>query len=71
MKMLEHVEEGLSRQRVEIDVMQCGFMLGCGTTDAIFIVRQLHRLCGSIWPRCTMPGIFVDIYFLKATILNY
>ena len=29
------------------------------------------RLCGSIWPRCTMPGIFVDIYFLKATILNY
>ena len=29
------------------------------------------RLCGSIWPRCTMPGIFVDIYVLKATILNY
>ena len=42
MKMLEHVEEGLIRQRVEIDEMQCGFMLGCGTTDAIFIVRQLH-----------------------------
>ena len=40
MKMLEHVEEGLIRQRVEIDEMQCGFMLGCGTTDAIFIVRQ-------------------------------
>ena len=31
----------------------------------------VYRLCGSIWPRCTMPGIFVDIYFLKATILNY
>ena len=30
-----------------------------------------YRLCGSIWPRCTMPGIFVDIYFLKATILSY
>ena len=29
------------------------------------------RLCGSVWPRCTMPGIFVDIYFLKATILHY
>ena len=41
MKMLEHVEEGLIRQRVEIDEMQCDFMLGCGTTDAIFIVRQL------------------------------
>ena len=43
MKMYEHVEEGLIRQRVEIDEMQCGFMLGCGTTDAIFIVRQLQE----------------------------
>ena len=34
MKMLEHVEEGLIRQRVVIDEMQCGFMLGCGTTSA-------------------------------------
>ena len=42
MKMLEHVEEGHIRQRVEIDEMQCGFM-GCGTTDAIFIVRQLQE----------------------------
>ena len=42
MKMLEHVEDGLIGQRVEIDEMQCGFMLGCGTTDAIFIVRQLQ-----------------------------
>ena len=40
MKMLEHVEGG---QRVEIDEMQRGFMLGCGTTDAIFIVRQLQE----------------------------
>ena len=43
MKMLKHVEEGLIRQRVEIDKMHCGFMLGCGTTDAIFIVRQLQE----------------------------
>ena len=42
MKMLEHVEEGL-RQIVEVDEMQCGLMLGCGTTDAIFIVRQLQE----------------------------
>ena len=34
-------------------------------------VVRASRLCGSILPRCTMPGIFVDIYFLKATILNY
>ena len=38
-----HVEEGLIRQRVEIDEMHCGFMLGCGTTDATFIVRQLQE----------------------------
>ena len=38
MKMLEHVEEGLIRQRVEIDEMQCGFMLGCGTNNAIYEV---------------------------------
>ena len=43
MKMLEHVEEGLIKQRVEIDEMQCGFVSGCGTTDAIFIVRQLQK----------------------------
>ena len=24
--------------------MQCGFMLGCGTTGAIFIVRQLQEM---------------------------
>ena len=37
------MEEGLIRQRVEIDEMQCGFMLECGTTDAISIVRQLQE----------------------------
>ena len=42
--MLEHVEEGLVRQRVEIGEMHCGFMLGCGTTDAIFTVRQLQEM---------------------------
>ena len=35
--------ESLIRKRVEIDEMQCGFMSGCGTTDAIFIVHQLHK----------------------------
>ena len=33
MKVLERVVEGLIRQRVEIDEMQCGFMSGRGTTD--------------------------------------
>ena len=39
MKVLERMVEGFIRQRVEIDEMQCGFMSGHGTTDAIFIVR--------------------------------
>ena len=43
MKVLERVVEGLIRQRVEIDEMQCGFMSGRGTTDAFFIVRQLQE----------------------------
>ena len=43
MEMLEHVEKGLIRQRVDIDEMQFGFMLGSVTTDAIFIVRQLQE----------------------------
>ena len=43
MKVLERLMEGLIRQRVEIDEMQCGFMSGRGTTDAIFIVRQLQE----------------------------
>ena len=43
MKVLERVVEGLIRQKVEIDEMQCGFMSGRGTTDAIFIVRQLQE----------------------------
>ena len=41
-KVLERMVERLVRQRVEIEEIQCGFMSGRGTTNAIFIVRQLH-----------------------------
>ena len=43
MKVLERVAASFIRQRVEIDEMQCGFMSGRGTTDAIFIVCQLQE----------------------------
>ena len=51
MKVLERVVEVFIRQRVVINDMQCGFMQGRGTTDAIFILRQLqekHLVAGSI-----------------------
>ena len=43
MKILERVIEGKVRNVVNIDSMQFGFMAGKGTTDAIFIVRQLEE----------------------------
>jgi Reverse transcriptase (RNA-dependent DNA polymerase)/Endonuclease/Exonuclease/phosphatase family len=43
MKILERVIECRVRNIVKIDEMQCGFMPGKGTTDAIFIVRQLQE----------------------------
>ena len=43
MKVLERVIERRVRNIVKIDDMQFGFMTGKGTTDAIFIVRQLQE----------------------------
>ena len=43
MKILERVVDARVRRIVKIDDMQFGFMAGKGTTDAIFIVRQLQE----------------------------
>ena len=43
LKVMERVVEKLIRQKVDIDEMQFGFMPGCGTTDAIFVLRQLQE----------------------------
>ena len=43
LKVMERVVEALIRQKVDIDQMQFGFMPGRGTTDAIFILRQLQE----------------------------
>ena len=42
MKVLERVLEKRIRCQVSIDNMQFGFMPGKGTTDAIFILRQVQ-----------------------------
>ena len=43
MKVLERIVDGLIRQEVSIDDSQFGFVPGRGTTDAIFVVRQLQE----------------------------
>ena len=43
MKVYERVLEKRLRESVTIDAMQFGFMPGKGTTDPIFIVRQLQE----------------------------
>ena len=43
MKVFERVIEKLIWEKVDIDAMQFGFMPGKGTTDAIFLVRQLQE----------------------------
>ena len=43
MKVLERIMETLIRNSVDLDSMQFGFRPGRGTTDAIFITRQLQE----------------------------
>ena len=43
MKVLERIVDNLIRQMVSIDDSQFGFIPGRGTTDAIFVVRQLQE----------------------------
>ena len=43
MKVLERIVDGLIRQVVSVDASQFGFVPGRGTTDAIFVVRQLQE----------------------------
>ena len=43
LKVLERVLEARLRKTVKIDDMQFGFSPGKGTTDAIFIVRQVQE----------------------------
>ena len=43
MKILERIVDSLIRQLVSINDSQFGFVPGRGTTDAIFVVRQLQE----------------------------
>ena len=43
MKVVERIFEHRIRQQIEIDDMQFGFVKGKGTTDAIFMARQMQE----------------------------
>ena len=43
MQAIEHIIDNKIREQVSVDEMQFGFMPGCGTTDAIHILRQLQE----------------------------
>ena len=59
MKILERIVDGHIRQLVSIDDSQFGFGLGRGTTDAIFVVRQLQEKYPAANKRLYMA--FVDL----------
>ena len=59
MKILERIVDGLIRQMVSIDDSQFGFVPGRGTTDAIFVVRQLQKKYLAVNKRLYMA--FVDL----------
>ena len=59
MKVLERIVDGLIRQLVSIDDSQFGFVPGRGTTDAIFVVRQLQEKYLAAKKRLYMA--FVDL----------
>ena len=42
MKVVERIFEHRIRQQIKIDDMQFGFVKGKGTTDAIFMARQMQ-----------------------------
>ena len=59
MKVIERVIDKLLRERIDIDEMQFGFVPGRGTTDAIFLLRQLQEKY--LGKRKTLYSAFVDL----------
>ena len=54
------------REKVKIDAMQFGFMLGNGTTDAIFTVRQMQEKYG-----CKGKKLYFTFLDLEKHLIEY
>ena len=63
MKILERIVDGLIRQVVSIDDSQFGFVPGRGTTDAIFVVRQLQEKYLAVNKRLYMAFMYLEKAF--------
>ena len=63
MKILERIVDGLIRQLVSIDDSQFGFVPGRGTTDAIFVVRQLQEKYLAANKRLYMAFVDLEMAF--------
>ena len=63
MKILERIVDGLIRQIVSIDDSQFSFVPGRGTTDAIFLVRQLQEKYLAANKRLTMALVDLEKAF--------
>ena len=65
MKILEWIMDGLIRQLVSIDDSQFGFVPGRGTTDAIFVVRQLQEKYRAANKRLYMASVDLEKTFYQ------
>ena len=59
LKVVGKIIEVIILDVVNVDDMQFGFMPGCGTTDAIFILRQIEEKY--IGKNCNLYFAFVDL----------
>ena len=60
MKVMESIVDGLIREMITIDEMQFTFVPGRGTTDAIYIIRQLQE---KFLPMQDLNGANRTLYF--------
>ena len=71
MKVLERVVEGLVRQRVEIDEMQCGFMSGRGILMQFLLYVSYRRstwlpTSRSTWPSSTWRKHLIEFHVMSS-----
>ena len=70
MKVLERIVDGLIRQLVSINNFQSGFVPSRGTTDAIFVVRQLQEKYLAANKRLYMANVDLEKVFNRGHLVG-